>query len=164
MEVDIRVLAPREGRHAVNVGLRELELGKTLRIVSDNDPRSLRHELEHTHPGCFAWTYVESGPQTWQVDILKTHDFESLDELDLLADSPGLWIAQVRVPAGGTKREMKFAGSAALIFDEGAGLLEVSGHRRAIAAGTVEVVCPGETCAISAATELHAYVAIAKTG
>lgn len=164
MEVDIRVLAPAEGRRAVQRGLRELELGRTLRIVSDHDLRSLRHELEGAHPGCFAWNYVESGPQTWHVDILKTHDFEPLDELDLLADSPGLRIAQIRVPAGGTKRDMKFAGGAALIFDEGVGLLEVSDHRRAIAVGTVEIVRPGETCTISAATELHAYVAMAKTG
>jgi uncharacterized protein (DUF2249 family) len=162
MEIDIRVLAPTESRHAVHLGLRELGLGRTLRIISDHDLRSLRHELERTHPGCFAWTYVESSPHAWQVDILKTHDFEPFDELDLLADSPGLRIAQIRVPAGGTKREMGFAGGAALIFDEGAGLLEVSGRRSAIAVGTVEIVCPGERCTVSAATDLHAYVAMVK--
>jgi uncharacterized protein (DUF2249 family) len=162
MEIDIRTLPPAERHRAIHLRLEELEPGRTLRVVNDHDPRPVRYELEDAHPGCFTWTYVECGPQTWRVDVLKTHDFEPFEDVDLLADSPGLRIAQIRVPAGAKERVMNFAGGAALIFDEGAGMLEVSGRRRAIAAGTVEIVCPGETCTVSAATELHAYVAIAK--
>lgn len=162
MEADIRTLPLGEKHRAIHLRLEELEPGRTLRIVNDRDPRPLRHELEDAHPGCFTWTYVESGPEAWRVDILKTHDFEPSEALDLLADGPGLRVAQIRVPAGTKDRMITFPGSAALIFDEGAGMLEVSGRRRAVAAGTVEIVCPGETCSISAATELHAYVAIAK--
>lgn len=142
--------------------LEQLESGATLRIVSDHDPRTVRYGLEDTHPGCFTWTYVESGPITWRVDILKAHGFEPFEDEDLLADSPRLRIFQIRVRGGAKERVLSFADSAALIFDRGAGMLEESGRRRAIAAGTVEIVSAGETCTVSAATDLHAYVAIAK--
>lgn len=161
MEADIRAFSLGEKHRAIHLRLEELEPGRTLRVVNDCDPRQLRVELEDAHPGCLTWTYVESGPEAWRVDILKTHDFEPSETLDLLADGPGLRIAQIRVLAGTKGRIMTFPGSAALIFDQGAGMLEVSGRRRAVAVGIVEMVCPGETCSISAATELHAYVAIA---
>jgi uncharacterized protein (DUF2249 family) len=163
MEVDIRALPPAEKHRTIRLRLEELEPGSTLRIINDHDPQSLRYELEDAHPGCFTWAYVESGPQTWRVDILKTHRFEPFEDVDLLADSPEFRIARIRVPAGTTRDMMKCTSAMALIFDEGVGMLEVSGRRpRAIAAGTVEVLCFGETCALLASTELHAYVAITK--
>ena len=125
MQVDVRPLSPIERPRAIYLRLAELEPGATLRIVSDYDPRTIRHELEDSHPGCFAWRYVESGPQTWRVDILKTHAFEPLDDIDLLADSPRFRIFQIRLPRGPTERVISFAGSAALIFDQGAGMLRI---------------------------------------
>ncbi len=162
MQVDIRTLPPAERHRAIHLCLEELEPGRALRLVSDHDPRPVRHELEGAHPGCFTWTYVESGPQMWRVDILKTHDFEPFEDVDLLADSPALRVFQIRAPAGAKERAFCFAGSAALIFNEGAGMLEVSGRRRAIAVGIVEIVGAGEPCTVSAVTDLHAYVVIAK--
>lgn len=71
-------------------------------------------------------------------------------------------VSQIRAPAGAKVRAFCFAGNAALIFNEGAGVLEVSGRSRAMAVGIVEIVGAGEPCAMSAVTDLHAYVVIAK--
>lgn len=54
----------------------------------------------------------------WRVDILKTHNFEPFEGVDLLANSPRLRVFQIRAPAG-AKRAFFFSGSAGLIFNEG---------------------------------------------
>ncbi|WP_406151608.1 DUF2249 domain-containing protein [Streptomyces sp. NBC_01012] len=40
-------------------------------LVNNHDPKPLRREFEATHPGAFAWEYVESGPEQWQVRITR---------------------------------------------------------------------------------------------
>ena len=162
VELDVRTLARAQKHRTIRLRLEQLDAGNTLRLVNDHDPRPLRHELEDAYPGHFTWTYVESGPQTWRVDILKTEVRETREDIELLADSLALRVGQIRVPAGVTTGVMNFTGTAALLFDEGTGVLEISGRPRAVAVGTVEIICSTEICAISASTALHAYVAIAK--
>jgi uncharacterized protein (DUF2249 family) len=48
-----------------------MPLGETLRITNDHDPRPLRFEIERDRPGTFDWSYVERGPEIWQVDIRR---------------------------------------------------------------------------------------------
>ena len=162
VELDVRTLARAQKHRTIRLRLEELDAGSTLRLINDHDPRPLRRELADAYPGHFTWTYVESGPQTWRVDILKTEVFEPHEDIELLADSLALRVGQIRVVAGMTTGVMSFAGTAALIFDEGTGVLEISSRLRAGAVGTVEIICPTEICTISASTAVHAYVAIAK--
>lgn len=71
-ELDVRVIAPREKHPTIHARLDALTIGEMLTIVNDHDPRPLRFELEADYPGRYAWEYVESGPETWRVNIRRT--------------------------------------------------------------------------------------------
>jgi uncharacterized protein (DUF2249 family) len=69
--VDVRSLVPAE-RHATIFRLvNELAPGGSFVLVNDHDPKPLYYQLEAEHPGAFSWTYVERGPEVWQVEIGK---------------------------------------------------------------------------------------------
>lgn len=70
-ELDVRVIPPREKHPTIHSRLHELAVGESLTIVNDHDPRPLRFELEADHPGQFGWEYLESGPETWRVEISR---------------------------------------------------------------------------------------------
>ncbi|MHB8152499.1 MAG: DUF2249 domain-containing protein [Vulcanimicrobiaceae bacterium] len=67
----MRVIEPRYKHLTIHERLRTLASGEALHIVNDHDPRPLRFEIEHDHPGIFAWEYVESGPDIWRVAITR---------------------------------------------------------------------------------------------
>ncbi|MGH7707142.1 MAG: DUF2249 domain-containing protein [Vulcanimicrobiaceae bacterium] len=73
VELDVRVLPPPKKHSTIYETLARLGPGETLRITNDHDPRPLRFELEHDYPECFTWNYLEAGPETWRVDIVKTN-------------------------------------------------------------------------------------------
>lgn len=70
--LDVRPMPPRGRHESIFKRLDALDLGETLRLVNDHDPAPLRYQLEATRPGQHRWTYVEQGPETWQVDITST--------------------------------------------------------------------------------------------
>jgi len=39
--------------------------------VNDHDPKPLYYQLEAEYPKQFSWTYLESGPTVWRVEIGK---------------------------------------------------------------------------------------------
>lgn len=71
IELDVRIIPPPQKHVTIHEKLDQLAAGEALRITNDHDPRPLRYELEHDHPGSFAFDYVESGPEKWLVDIVK---------------------------------------------------------------------------------------------
>lgn len=160
--LDVRVLPPRDKHSTIFSRLAELPLGDTLQIVNDHDPRPLRYQLESEYPGSFSWSYVESGPQTWRVDILKNDNLPRLATTDLLADTKGLSVSKIALK-GGEKADIENAGAvAALIFCSGEGEVWISGRTHHVRTGAVELICSGESCRISASSDLSAYVVIAK--
>lgn len=70
-ELDVRVIPPRAKHPTIHERLAALAPGEALQIVNDHDPRPLRFELEADYPSVFSWEYVESGPETWRVTIVK---------------------------------------------------------------------------------------------
>ncbi len=70
-ELDVRVIQPREKHPTIHARLNELQAGEALTILNDHDPRPLRFELEADYPDRFGWTYLENGPETWRVEILR---------------------------------------------------------------------------------------------
>ena len=69
--IDVRTIAPFE-RHARIFGqLDALAAGQALQIVNDHDPVPLHRQLEARAPGQFQWTYLQSGPQLWQIEIAR---------------------------------------------------------------------------------------------
>lgn len=161
-ELDVRVLPPSRKHSTVRERLEDLHSGQTLRIINDHDPRPLRYELDDAYPGAFAWTYVECGPQLWRVDIAKTKEAEARAHLDIVADCQALQVGEIRVKAGQNRTLETLTTAAALVFHEGKGFVNITGCSHAIAAGTVELVCPGEACTISAVQDVHAFLVISK--
>lgn len=67
--IDVREMIPRDRHPAIFGLLDQLACGATLLLVNDHDPMPLRYQLDATRPGQFSWTYVEEGPEVWQVHI-----------------------------------------------------------------------------------------------
>jgi len=69
--VDVRSLVPAQ-RHAKIFALVDaLEPGAAFILVNDHDPKPLYYQLDAEYPGQFSWSYLESGPQVWRVEIGK---------------------------------------------------------------------------------------------
>ena len=49
----------------------ELAVGRSFILVNDHDPKPLYYQLEAEYPKQFSWSYVESGPTVWRVEIAK---------------------------------------------------------------------------------------------
>lgn len=67
--IDVRRLPPPERHSTIFAQLDALGTGDTLRLVNDHDPAPLHYQLDATHPHQYLWTYVESGPEQWAIDI-----------------------------------------------------------------------------------------------
>ena len=72
IELDIRIVPPREKHPAIFRTFDNLALGEAFTLINDHDPYPLRHQFEATRTGKFNWTYVEQGPVVWRVLIEKS--------------------------------------------------------------------------------------------
>ncbi len=71
-ELDVRTIPPARKHPTIHARLEELAPGETLTLLNDHDPRPLRFELEHDHPGAFTFEYAESGPEIWRIIIRRS--------------------------------------------------------------------------------------------
>lgn len=69
--IDVRNIAPRERHPLIFQTFDDLEPGTSMLLVNDHDPKPLYYQLQAEHTGEFKWTYLEDGPETWQVRIGK---------------------------------------------------------------------------------------------
>jgi uncharacterized protein (DUF2249 family) len=69
--VDVRELPPAQRHQKIFQLVNELAVGGSFILVNDHDPKPLYYQLEAEHPKQFSWTYVESGPAVWRVEIGK---------------------------------------------------------------------------------------------
>lgn len=67
--VDVREIPHGQRHPRIFTCFARLAVGESFTLVNNHDPKPLRREFEATHPGCFTWEYVESGPDRWQVRI-----------------------------------------------------------------------------------------------
>lgn len=72
IELDIRVVPPREKHPAIFRTFDALGAGEAFTLINDHDPYPLRRQFEATRSGQFQWTYVEQGPTVWRVLIEKS--------------------------------------------------------------------------------------------
>ena len=161
-ELDVRVLPPPHKHSTIRERLERLNTGQTLRIINDHDPRPLRYELDDTYPGAFTWTYVECGPKLWRVDIAKKSEAIAGPQIDIVADCHAMQVGEIRIKAGERRTFETLPAAAAVIFHRGEGTMNIAGCSHAVAPGTVELVCPGEPCSISAAQDVQAFLVISK--
>lgn len=69
--VDVRSIVPRERHPLIFQTFLSLAAGQSMRLINDHDPKPLYYQFAAELPGKFAWTYVEQGPDVWQVDITR---------------------------------------------------------------------------------------------
>lgn len=69
VELDIRIVPPREKHPTIFRTFDALSPGESFTLVNDHDPFPLRHQFEATRTGRYSWNYVESGPAVWRVQI-----------------------------------------------------------------------------------------------
>ena len=75
--IHVQQIPPRERHAQIFASFDALAVGHALQIVNDHDPRPLRFQFDDRTPGQFDWSYVESGPETWRVNIKRTEKKEA---------------------------------------------------------------------------------------
>lgn len=71
IELDVRVIAPREKHPTIFSTFDGLASGQAMVIINDHDPRPLRYQLAAERPDMFDWTYEAEGPDVWRVRIAR---------------------------------------------------------------------------------------------
>ena len=69
--IDVRSLIPMQRHQKIFELVDQLVPGKGFVLINDHDPKPLHYKLEAEHPGQFSWTYLESGPEVWRVEIAR---------------------------------------------------------------------------------------------
>lgn len=69
IELDVRVIPPRDKHPTIFRTFDELASGESMVIVNDHDPKPLRYQLSAERSGTFDWTYEADGPEVWRVRI-----------------------------------------------------------------------------------------------
>ena len=67
--IDVRTIQPSERHPKIFAMANALAVGESFVIVNDHDPRPLHYQLQAEYPGQFSWTYLESGPDVWRVQL-----------------------------------------------------------------------------------------------
>lgn len=70
-ELDVRALPHGQRHEIIFAKLDALDVGESLTIVNDHDPKPLRYQSEAMWPERFSWAYRDTGPQIWQVAITR---------------------------------------------------------------------------------------------
>jgi uncharacterized protein (DUF2249 family) len=71
MQLDVRVIPPREKHPTIFQTFDLLEPGQSFVLVNDHDPFPLRYQFEAERTGRYGWEYLEQGPQVWRVEISR---------------------------------------------------------------------------------------------
>ena len=69
LELDVRVIPPRDKHPAIFSAFDGLASGQSMVLINDHDPRPLRYQLLAERPDTFEWTYQAQGPEVWRVRI-----------------------------------------------------------------------------------------------
>jgi uncharacterized protein (DUF2249 family) len=69
--IDVRTIAPRERHPLIFSTFEDLDVGASLELVNDHDPKPLYYQFEAERAGTFGWRYLERGPDVWRVRITK---------------------------------------------------------------------------------------------
>ncbi len=72
-KLDVRVIPPHE-RHPKRIFdiWDKLNVGDTLQIINDHDPKQLHYMFEAQYEDCYKWEYEAEGPKDWIINLTKT--------------------------------------------------------------------------------------------
>lgn len=71
IRLDVREMPPRERHSTIFATFESLAPGQAIDLVNDHDPKPLYYQFAAEHPDTFTWTYIQSGPEVWEVEIRK---------------------------------------------------------------------------------------------
>ena len=71
IELDVRVLPPRDKHPAIFSTFDTLASGQSMVLLNDHDPKPLRYQLAAERPESFDWEYEAQGPELWRVRISR---------------------------------------------------------------------------------------------
>ncbi len=71
IELDVRVLPPRDKHPAIFRTFDALTSGQSMLLLNDHDPKPLRYQLAAERPESFDWEYEAQGPEEWRVRISR---------------------------------------------------------------------------------------------
>ena len=69
--LDVRELPKPQKHPAIFATYTELPVGGSFVLLNNHDPKHLRNEFDTDYPGGYEWTYLESGPEVWRIEIGK---------------------------------------------------------------------------------------------
>ena len=67
--IDVRIVPPGQRHPRIFARAQALGVGESFTIINDHDPKPLHYQLQAEYPGQFSWTYLESGPEVWRVEL-----------------------------------------------------------------------------------------------
>jgi uncharacterized protein (DUF2249 family) len=71
IQVDVRTLAPPQRHSTILEQFLSLKPGQGMELINDHDPKPLYYQFSAEYPETFDWDYLEEGPETWRVKIIK---------------------------------------------------------------------------------------------
>jgi uncharacterized protein (DUF2249 family) len=102
-EIDLRTVRRPDRHPAIFRAYAAVQVGASLVLVNDHDPRHLHDELEVEYPGGYDWEYLGAEPGTWRIRITKRAAtplprlVADASVLDVAADSTGaIWKLPMR--------------------------------------------------------------------
>ncbi len=138
--LDVRALPPSRKHTTVYEMLEKLDPSEALRITNDHDPRPLRLELDHDYPNTYEFAYLESGPETWVIDVIRRVQSPDNPSFEFLARSDGVSVSAVRLTSGATLPSHRVGDLVAIVVGEGKLFVDVAGRKRSLRAGDTEIV------------------------
>lgn len=69
--LEVRHLPPAQRHALIFETLGALKLDHAIELINDHDPKPLRYQFDAETPGQFSFTYLESGPEVWRVEIRR---------------------------------------------------------------------------------------------
>ncbi len=69
--LDVRQMAPWDRHPTIFQTLEELEVGDTLKLVNDHEPKPLYYQLMAERPGQVEWESKQVAPREWVALIKK---------------------------------------------------------------------------------------------
>lgn len=71
-ELDVRPVEPKDRFAAIMGAYHAMTPGGVLELAVDHDPRCMYYTLQATEgDDAFTFAYLESGPETWRVEVVK---------------------------------------------------------------------------------------------
>ncbi len=75
--IDVRQFAPVYKHQIIFAAWEALTSGAKMYLINDHDPKPLYYQLAAEYPGSFSWNYIESGPEIWRIEVLKSLEEQS---------------------------------------------------------------------------------------